>query len=234
MDDLGRGLGEAIRLLVTGDRDVWAIILLSLRVSLTATLVSLVLGVPLGAALALTRFRGRALVVGVVHAGMGLPPIVAGLLISLLFWRNGPAGALHLLYTPAAMIIAQAVIATPIVAGLTLAAVQALDPRLRLQLLSLGASPLQTAWWLLREARLPLLAAVMAGFGAVISEVGAALMVGGNIKGETRVLTTATVLEVGRGNFEVAIALSLVLLALTYAVTLALTLVQQRRPARSP
>ena len=233
MDDLGRGLGEAIRLLITGDRDVWSIILLSLRVSLTATLISLVLGVPLGAALALARFRGRALLVGAVHAGMGLPPIVAGLLISLLLWRNGPAGALHLLYTPAAMVIAQAVIATPIVTGLTLAAVQALDPRLRLQLLALGASPPQTAWWLFREARLPLLAAVIAGFGAVISVDGAALMVGGNIKGETLVLTTATVLEVGRGNFDVAIALSLVLLTLTYAVTLALTLIQQRRPTRS-
>ena len=127
------------------------------------------------------------------------------------------------------MIIAQAAIATPIVAGLTLAAVQALDPRLRLQLLALGASPVQMTWWLLREARLPLLAAVMAGFGAVISEVGAAMMVGGNIKGETRVLTTATVLEVGRGNFEIAVALSVVLLLLTYAVNLTLTVLQQRR-----
>ena len=229
MDELWQGLREAVRLLATGDRDVWEIVLLSLRVSLTATLVSLLLGVPVGAVLALTRFRGRAIVVGLVHAGMGLPPVTAGLIVSLLLWRNGPIGALRLLYTPTAMVIAQAVIATPIVAGLTLAAVQGLDPRLRLQLLSLGASPVQATWWLLREARLPLLAAVMAGFGAVISEVGAAIMVGGNIKGETRVLTTATVLEVGRGNFEVAVALSLVLLALTYAVTLALTLIQQRR-----
>lgn len=229
MDELWQGVREAVRLLVTGDRDVWEIVLLSLRVSLTATLVSLLLGVPVGAVLALTRFRGRAVVVGLVHAGMGLPPVTAGLIVSLLLWRNGPIGALRLLYTPTAMVIAQAVIATPIVAGLTLAAVQALDPRLRLQLLSLGASPVQATWWLLREARLPLLAAVMAGFGAVISEVGAAIMVGGNIRGETRVLTTATVLEVSRGNFEVAVALSLVLLTLTYAVTLALTLIQQRR-----
>ena len=229
MGEIWDGVREAVRLLATGDRDVWQIVLLSLRVSLTATLVSLLLGVPVGAALALTRFRGRALVVGLVHAGMGLPPVTAGLIVSLLLWRNGPIGALRLLYTPTAMVIAQAVIATPIVAGLTLAAVQALDPRLRLQLLALGASPVQATWWLLREARLPLLAAVMAGFGAVISEVGAAIMVGGNIRGETRVLTTATVLEVGRGNFEVAVALSLVLLCLTYAVTLALTVLQQRR-----
>ncbi len=228
MDDLWRGLGEAVRLLASGDRDVWEVVLLSLRVSLTATAVSLLLGVPVGAALALARFRGRSLLVGLVHTGMGLPPVSVGLIVSLLLWRSGPLGALGLLYTPTAMVVAQAVIATPIVAGLTLAAVQALDPRLRLQLLALGASPLQTAWWLLREARLPLIAAVIAGFGAVISEVGAAMMVGGNIKGETRVLTTATVLEVGRGNFEVAIALSLVLLALTDAVTLGLTLLQQR------
>ena len=227
MDELGRGVVEAARLLVSGDRDVWGVVLLSLRVSLTATLVSLVLGVPLGALLALTRFPGRTVLVGFVHTGMGLPPVVVGLIISLLLWRSGPLGMLRLLYTPSAMIVAQAGIATPIVAGLTLAAVQALDPRLRAQLLALGASPLQATWWLLREARLPLLAGVMVGFGAVISEVGAAIMVGGNIAGETRVLTTATVLEVGRGNFEVAIALSLVLLTLTYGVNLALTAIQQ-------
>jgi tungstate transport system permease protein len=155
-----------------------------------------------------------------------------GLLVSLLLWRNGPLGTLGLLYTPTAMSIAQAAIATPIVAGLSVAAVQSLDPRLRLQLLALGASRVQLTWWLVREARLPLLAAVMAGFGAVISEVGAALMVGGNIKGETRVLTTATVLEVGRGNFEIAVALSIVLLLMIYGVNLTLTWIQQRnRPA---
>lgn len=229
MDDIWRGAGEAIRLLTSGDREVWSVILLSLRVSLGATVVSLLLGVPAGAALALARFRGRSLVVGVVHAGMGLPPVVAGLGVSLLLWRNGPLGAFRLMYTPTAMTVAQAAIATPLVAGLTLAAVQALDPRLRWQLLALGAGRVRTVWWLLREARLPLLAATIAGFGAVISEVGAATMVGGNIKGETRVLTTATVLAVGRGEFEIAVALSFVLLALTYAVTLSLTLLQQRR-----
>jgi tungstate transport system permease protein len=163
---------------------------------------------------------------------MGLPPVSVGLIISILLWRSGPLGELGLLFTPTAMIIAQATIATPIVAGLTLAAVQGLDPRLRLQLLAIGASPLQMTWWLLREARLPLIAAVIAGFGAVISEVGAAMMVGGNIKGETRVLTTATVLEVGRGNFDIAVALTVVLLLLTYAVNLTLTALQQRRRPR--
>ncbi|MDP9363489.1 MAG: ABC transporter permease [Chloroflexota bacterium] len=227
MDDLWGGLAEAGRLLARGDREVWGVILLSLRVSLTATAVSLLLGVPAGAALALSRFPGRALLVGLVHTGMGLPPVSVGLIVSLLLWRSGPLGELRLLYTPTAMVIAQAVIATPIVIGLTLAAVQGLDPRLRLQLLALGASRRQAAWWLLREARLPLIAALIAGFGAIISEVGAAMMVGGNIKGETRVLTTATVLEVGRGNFEVAVALTIVLLVLTYSVNLTLTAIQQ-------
>ena len=233
MGELGEGVVEAIRLLLSGDREVWEIVARSLRVSLSATLVSLLLGVPVGTTLALTRFRGRTFLVGLVHTGMGLPPVAAGLFISLLLWRNGPLGALRLLYTPEAMIIAQAVIATPIVAGLTLAAVQTLDPRLRWQLLVLGASRWQATWWLLREARLPLLAAVMVGFGAVISEVGAAIMVGGNIRGETRVLTTATVLAVGRGEFEVAIALSLVLLTLIYAVILTLTFIQQHQSRRT-
>ena len=232
MGEIGQGMIEAVRLLLSGDRDVWQIILLSLRVSLISTACSLALGVPFGATLALTRFPGRALLIGLVHTGMGLPPISVGLLVSLLLWRSGPLGALHLLYTPAAMIVAQAIIATPIVAGLTLAALQSLDPRLRTQLLALGASRVQTVWWLLREARLPLIAAVVAGFGAIISEIGAAIMVGGNIKGETRTLTTATVLEAGRGNFEIAIALTVVLLSMTLTVNLLLTAIQQRwRPA---
>jgi tungstate transport system permease protein len=229
VDDLWRGLETAAGLLLSGDPEVWGIVLLSLRVSLTATLVSLLIGVPLGSALALTRFPGRSLLIGLVHTGMGLPPVSVGLIVSILLWRSGPLGALGLLYTSTAMIVAQAAIATPIVIGLTLAAVQALDPQLRLQLLALGASPLQMTWWLLREARLPLIAALVTGFGAVISEVGAAMMVGGNIKGETRVLTTATVLEVGRGNFDVAVALTAVLLVFTYAVNLALTVLQQHR-----
>lgn len=234
MDDITAGLAEAAQLLIGGNAEVWEIVLLSLRVSLLATAIALLVGLPVGAALALARFPGRSFAVGALYAGMGLPPIVAGLLVSVLLWRNGPFGATGLLYTPAAMMIAQALIATPIVAGLTLAAVGALDPRYRLQLLALGAGRVQTVWWLLREARLPLIAAVIAGFGAVVSEVGAAMMVGGNIKGETRVLTTATVLEVSRGHFETAFALSFVLLAVTYLVTVTLALLQrtaQRQPA---
>lgn len=229
MSDIGTGISEGVRLLLSGNGDVWSIIFLSLRVSLTATLVSLLLGIPLGASLALGRFPGRTAVIAVVHMGMALPPVVAGLVVSMLLWRNGPIGGLGLLYTPTAMMIAQAVIATPVVTGLTLASLQGLDPRLRLQLLALGASRPQMLWWLLREARLSLMAAIITGFGAVISEVGAAMMVGGNIKDETRVLTTATVLEVGRGNYDIAIALSVILLLITYAIMLMLTAIQQRQ-----
>jgi tungstate transport system permease protein len=229
MDLLIGGLLEGLRLLVTGDREVWAVTLLSLRVSATATLLCLLLGIPLGMALALTRFPGRALLVSLINTGMAMPPVVAGLLVSILLWRSGPLGALSLLFTPAAMVVAQVIIAGPIVTGLTLAAVQQLNPRLRLQILALGASRWQLLWLLAREARLPLLAAVMAGFGAVISEVGASMMVGGNIVGQTRVLTTAIVLEVNRGEFATAVALSVILLLLAYGVNLALTLIQQHR-----
>ena len=225
------GILEALRLLVTGDPEVWRITLRSLQVSGTATLLALVLGVPLGVVLALTRFPGRAVVVSLVNTGMGLPPVVVGLFVTILLWRSGALGAWELLYTPLAMVVAQVVIAAPIVVGLTLAAVQQVPDRFRLQLLGLGASRPQMVGVLLREARLPMLAAVMAGFGGVISEVGASMMVGGNIKGSTRVLTTATVLETGKGNFDVAIALSLILLAITFLINFALTLIQQRRPS---
>src|SRR5262245_22490130 len=222
------GTLEAIRLLLTGDAEVWRITLLSLRVSGSATLLSLLFGVPCGAVLALTRVPGRAVIVSVVNTGMGLPPVVVGLFVTILLWRNGALGMLELLYTPAAMVLAQFVIAAPIVTGLTLAAIQQVQEPFRLQMLALGASRVQMIGVLLREARLPMLAAIMAGFGGVISEVGASMMVGGNIRGSTRVLTTATVLETGKGNFDVAIALSLILLLITFLVNWALTWIQQR------
>ena len=232
MDLLWDGLREAFGLLVSGDPEVRAIAWRSIEISATATLLSLLAGVPAGVLLALSPFPGRRLVVALVNTGMGLPPVVVGLFVSITLWRSGPLGFLELLYTPAAMVLAQVVIAFPIVAGLTLAAVQQLNPNLRLQLLALGASRVQLLGLLLREVRLPLLAAVMAGFGAVISEVGASLMVGGNIRHSTRVLTTATVLETGKGNFEIAIALSIILLAITFAVNWVLTTVQQRSGRR--
>ena len=226
---IAEGVLEAFRLLLVGDPEVWRITLLSLQISITATLLSLIVGIPAGTALALTRFPGRGLLVSLVNTGMGLPPVVVGLFVTILLWRNGVLGGLELLYTPSAMVLAQLVIAAPIVTGLTLAAVQQIPERFRLQILALGASRLQLTWVLVKEARLPMLAALMAGFGGVISEVGASMMVGGNIKGSTRVLTTATVLETGKGNFDIAIALSVILLAITFLVNWALTSIQQRR-----
>lgn len=228
MDIILNGIVQAFWLLLRGDPEIARVAGLSLLVSGSATALCLVIGVPLGVALALSRFPGRTAALAVTHAGMGLPPVVVGLLISILLWRTGPLGQLRLLYTPTAIVIAQCAIALPIVVGLTAAAIQQLNPRLRLQILALGASRGQMLWLLLREARLPLLAVAMAGFGAVISEVGAAIMVGGNIPGQTRVLTTATVLEVSRGEFAAAMALSIILLALVVAVNTVLTWVQQR------
>jgi tungstate transport system permease protein len=229
MDLLFTGIKQAFWLLLSGDSEVWRITFLSLQISLSATLISLLLGIPFGALLALKAFPGRQFVVSLVNTGMSLPPVVVGLFVTMLLWRSGPLGFLHLLYTPTAMVLAQVVIAAPIVAGLTLAAIQQLNPKLRLQILALGASRIQLVWLLLREARLPLLAAVMAGFGGVISEIGASMMVGGNMLRHTRVLTTATVMETSRGNFDIAIALSVILLLLIFLVNAVLTYTQQRR-----
>ena len=223
---LWQGLLEVFHLLTDGE--VWQITGLSLQVSLLATSLSLLVGLPLGTLLALGKFPGRAFLLSLVNTGMALPPVTAGLFVAILLWRSGPLGELRLIYTPAAIVIAQMVIAAPVVTGLTTAALQALDPRLRLQLLGLGASRLQVVWQLWREARLPLLAALMAGFGSVISEVGASMMVGGNIRGQTRVLTTAIVLETSKGEFARAIALALLLLFLTFLVNWALTWTQQK------
>jgi tungstate transport system permease protein len=229
VDVLGDGLLEALRLLWTGDEQTWAITGLTLRVSITATLIALLIGVPLGAVLALGRFRGRRVLLAIANTGMGLPPVVVGLFITVLLWRNGPLGAFGLLYTPTAMVIAQAGIATPVVVALTAAALQQVDPDFLLQMRGLGATRLRALGALLVEAKLPLLAAGMAGFGAVVSEVGAAQMVGGNLAGETRVLTTAAVLATSRGQFALAIAFGLVLLAISFAVNLAVTLAQHRQ-----
>jgi tungstate transport system permease protein len=230
VDVLVDGARQAVALLVSGDAEVLNVLWTSLKVSGTATLIALLLGIPAGAALALARFPGRTLVVSAVNTGMGLPPVVVGLFVTILLWRSGPLGGLEMLYTPAAIVLAQAVIAAPIVTGITLAAVQNVPEKFRVQLYGLGASRAQMLAVVLREARLPMLAAIMAGFGGVISEIGASLMVGGNIKGQTRTLTTAMVLETGKGNFEAAIALSILLMALVFGVNWALTALQQHRP----
>ena len=228
MDILLEGAKQAAILLLKGDPEVWHIVWLSFFVSGTAVLISLLIGAPFGIFLALARFPGRRFLVTLVNTGMGLPPVVAGLFVVLLLWRSGPLGFFELLYTPQAMIIAQVLIASPIIVGLTLAAIQQVDPKLGLQALSLGASKLQMVLALAREARLSTLAAVMAGFGGVISEVGAVMMVGGNIKNQTRVLTTATVMETRQGHFALAIALSIILLGLAFLINLCLTYLQQK------
>jgi tungstate transport system permease protein len=210
------------------DPEVWQITALSLQVSAIATGVSLLIGLPFGTWLALGNFRGRSVLLSIITTGMALPPVVVGLVVAMTLWRSGPLGDFRLIYTPVAIIIAQTVISAPVVTGLTAAALEALDPRLQQQLLGLGASRSQMVWLLWREARLPLLAALMAGFGSVISEVGASMMVGGNIRGQTRVLTTAIVLETSKGQFETALALSALLLVITYLINLALTWIQQK------
>lgn len=227
MNTILEGIRQAVQLLITANPDVWEITRLSIVISGIATLISLVIGIPAGTWLAFSRFWGKRFTLSLVNTGMALPPVVVGLWVSIFLWRSGPLGDLHLIYTPAAMVIAQTVIATPVVTGLTTAAMQQINPRLHLQLLGLGATRWQmirALWW---EARLPLLAAIMAGFGSVISEVGASMMVGGNIRHQTRVLTTATVLETSKGNFGMAIALGFILLLLAYLINLAFTLLQQ-------
>jgi tungstate transport system permease protein len=232
MDLILEGIYKAFYLLFTLDPEVMGVTLLSLQISGTATLISLLAGISVGTTVALAEFPGRKFVVSLINTGMGLPPVVVGLFVTIFLWRNGPLGFLGILYTPAAMILAQAVIATPIVMGITLAAIQALPRNLRLQILALGATRIQMVWILVKEAKLPLLAGVMAGFGGVISEVGASIMVGGNIKGYSRVLTTATVMETSRGNFDIAIALGIILLLLAYFINLILTHIQQRERPR--
>jgi tungstate transport system permease protein len=222
------GLVEALRLLFRGDPDVYQVIFRTVHVSGTATLIGMLIGLPAGTILALTSFPGRKLVISIINFGMGLPPVVVGLWVWLTFSRYGPMGVLGLLYTPTAMITAQIIIAAPIVTGFTIAAIQSLNPKIRLQILALGASKLQLLWLLLREARLGLIAAVIAGFGGAVSEVGASMMVGGNLKGSTMVLTTSTVLEVNKGDWQLATAFSIILLLLAFGVTVALTAAQQR------
>lgn len=229
MQDFVGGLQKMVELLLAGDPELLRVTLLTLRVSGLATLLSVLVGVPVGVLLAFARFPGRGFLISLVNTGMGMPPVVAGLLVSLLLKRYGPLGFLGLLYTPTAMVVAQFVIAAPLVIGFTLAGIGQLPAQLRLQLLALGASRLQLIWLMIREARLAIFAAVMAGFGGAVSEVGASMMVGGNVLGQTRVMTTAIVMEVGKGNFDLALALSLILLVLSWVATASLTYLQQGR-----
>ena len=228
MDAIGEGLLEALRLIGGGDGELYGIAGHSLLVSGSATALAMLAGVPLGYLLGRARFPARTLILAAVGTGMGMPPVVAGLVIWLLLVRSGPFGGFELIYTKQAMIIAQFLIAVPLVVAFTAASIQALPARLPDLLATLGAGRLRTLWLLAREARLGLLAAVMAGFGAVVSEVGASMAVGGNLAGDTRVLTTAIVTETSRADTERAIAYGLVLLAMAFAIVAVLTIVQQR------
>jgi tungstate transport system permease protein len=231
MGDIWNGFVEAFKLIIHFDPYVMKVTLFTLYVCAIATFFGMLIGIPLGSALALYRFRGRKLLVTLVNAGMGLPPVVVGLFVYLFLKRRGPLGFLGWLYTPKAIIFAEIVLAMPLIAGITMAAVQNANPKLRLQAKSLGAGEARSTLTLLRETRLSLVAAVIAGFGGIISEVGAAMMVGGNLllNGEpyTRTLTTATVLEVSKGNSTTAIALGVILLGITVLLVWVMTLIQQ-------
>jgi len=218
LDLIWSGLREAVGLLLRGDAEVAAIAFLSLRVSLAATLAASVVGVPLGALLAIRRFRGRALLTVLVNTGMGLPPVVVGLVVTVLLWRTGPFGALGMLYTPAAMAAAQFVVALPLVAGFTRGALELIDADVLHALRADGAGGVVAAREMVLAAAPQVLVAVAAGFGRAIAEVGASLMVGGNLAGQTRILTTAITLETSRGEFAKAIALGIILLGLAFAV----------------
>ena len=210
------------------DPGTLTISLRTLAISGAATLLSIAIGVPLGYVLAWRRFPGRTILLGIVNTGMGMPPVVVGLVVWLLLVRSGPFGGFELIYTAPAMVIAQFLLATPIVIGFATASFQGLNPRIVDLLRVLGAGRLRRLWLLAREARLGLMTAVMAAFGAIVSEVGASMIVGGNLERSTRVLTTAIVTETSRGEVERALSLGVVLFGLSLAVNIALTLVQQR------
>ena len=229
MDDIIQGLVHAARLFVTGEQDVWPIVARSLLVSGLSTVFGCAVGIPIGAAVGLRHFRGKRGAVAALNLGMSLPPVVVGLFVYLLLSRSGPLGFMRLLYSAPAMVIAQTILAAPLIGALTVAAVESVDRRARSVALSLGASELRATLTLLGEARFAMGAAVIAGFGAVISEVGAVMIVGGNIAGHTRVMTTAIVLETGKGHFNVAIALGIILLAIAFIVNFGLGFVQRWR-----
>lgn len=210
-------LRQAFELLLSGDASLLEIIQLSLIVSSFALLLAALLGIPVGAWLGLRRFRGQRWLTAFIYTGMGFPPVVIGLVVYLLLSRQGVLGDLAWLFTPPAMILAQTILAFPLVAGVTMTAVQGVEADLRVQLRSLGATEWQTVTTILWEARQGVIVGLVAGFGAAISEVGAVMLVGGNIEGRTRVLTTAIVLETRQGNFDFALALGLVLLLLAFA-----------------
>ncbi|WP_160722478.1 ABC transporter permease [Bacillus sp. USDA818B3_A] len=229
MELLLDGMKKALEIILSGDQEVLAITALTLKVCLISILISTIIGLPLGILLGLTRFKGRKILLVFINIGLGLPPVVAGLWITMLLWRSGPLGDFSLLYSPAAIVMAQILVSLPIVTSLTCTAFQQISDKMLLQIKALGATRLQTLFILIKQLKMAILAAIMAGFGRVIAEVGAAMMVGGNIQGDTRILTTTIVMEVSKGNFDIALALSFILLSVALLITALLTFLQQRR-----
>jgi len=229
MDYIYQGIWKALELILAGDREVFHTALLSLRISSVAILFASLVGIPLGFIIATNDFLGKRALITVFNTLMALPTVVVGLLVYSLISRQGPLSPLGLLFTPGAMIIGQVILASPIVVSLTISAIQAVDPKVRLTALTLGANSWQTAWSIFSEARFPLMAAVIAGFGRVIAEVGCALIVGGNIRGYTRTMTTAIALEVGKGEFSFALALGFILLTLAFSINLCFHYLQAKK-----
>jgi tungstate transport system permease protein len=232
LDLIGQALGDAIALIVRADAELLRIASLSLIVSGCATVLAALVGIPLGLALHVGRFPGRATMAVLVNAGMALPPVVVGLLVMLVLWRTGPLGSLHLLFTPQAMVIAQVIVALPLIAGITRVAISLLEPDLVLAMRADGAGEARIGRELAMAALAQVAVAVAAGFGRAISEVGASLMVGGNIVGQTRILTTAIALESGRGEFALALALGFILLVLALGVNVVLGLAGSKADLR--
>ncbi|MFO7537947.1 MAG: ABC transporter permease [Chloroflexota bacterium] len=223
MDLLLQAFENALRLLLEFDAGLREIVWLTLQVTGTALLLASLLGIPIGVLFGLRqKIPAKGCLLPLIYTGMGLPPVVAGLMVYMLLSNQGPMGSLRWLFTPTAMVLAQTLIALPLVVGLTITAVQSVNPQLRLQIEALGATPWQMAWTILLEARLGVLAAVLAAFGRIIAEVGAVMLVGGNIETQTRVMTTAIVLETRRGNFALALALGLILLGMAFVLNFTL------------
>ncbi|HDK28029.1 MAG TPA: ABC transporter permease subunit [Candidatus Atribacteria bacterium] len=229
MDFIIEGIQKAFQLIFSLDREIFNIVLLSLRVSLTAIILASLVGIPLGFLMAVKDYWGKRLIVALVNTLLALPTVVVGLIVYSLISRRGPLGVFGLLYTPSAMIIGQFILATPIVIALTHSAVQGIDRRVRNTALTLGATEIQSAWTVIKEARYAVLAAVITGFGRVIAEVGAAMMLGGNIKGSTRVMTTAIALETAKGEFGFSIALGIILLLIAFSINILLHYFQSKR-----
>lgn len=220
---------QALQLIFTLNPEVLSVTMLSLKVSSFAVLISCLIGIPLALIISHNSFFGKKIIISIIHTFMAVPPVVVGLVVYLMLSRNGPLGYLQLLYTPGAMMIAQILLALPVITGISLAAFNAVKKKTRETIISLGAKWYQYAYQIIREARYGLITALITGFGAVISEVGAIILVGGNIRFHTRALTTSIVLETQKGEFAMAMALGFILLLLAFLITFALTYIQQKK-----